>query len=58
MNFNNLDASVRAIQSGLCDGFYAQNTTMLNGFNGVQRDMCTGFANVNAAINQARFDSQ
>ena len=31
---------------------------MLNGFNGVQRDLCTGFAAVNAGINQARFDSQ
>lgn len=46
------------ITNGLCDGFYAQNTTMLNGFNGVQRDMCTGFASVNAAINQARFENQ
>lgn len=46
------------INSGLCDGFYAQNTTMLQGFNGAQRDMCTGFASTNAAINQARFENQ
>lgn len=46
MNFQELSDSVRGVQNGLCDGFYAQNTTMLNGFNGVQRDMCTGFANV------------
>lgn len=46
------------INNGLCDGFYAQNTTMLQGFNGVQRDMCTGFSNTNAAINQARFENQ
>lgn len=32
-NFNDLQNGVRGIQSGLCDGFYAQNTTMLNGFN-------------------------
>lgn len=32
-NFNDLQSGVRGIQSGLCDGFYAQNTTMLNGFN-------------------------
>lgn len=31
-NFNDLQNGVRGIQSGLCDGFYAQNTTMLNGF--------------------------
>lgn len=32
-NFNDLQNGVRGLQSGLCDGFYAQNTTMLNGFN-------------------------
>lgn len=35
------------IQSGLCDGFYAQNTTMLQGFNGV-----------NSAIAESRFAAQ
>lgn len=35
------------ITNGLSDGFYAQNTTMLN-----------GFAGVTAAVQQARFDSQ
>lgn len=34
-NFNNLQRSVLGIQNGICDGFYAQNTTMLNGFNAV-----------------------
>lgn len=34
-NFNDLQNGVRGIQNGLCDGFYAQNTTMLNGFNTV-----------------------
>lgn len=34
-NFNNLQRSVLGIQNGLCDGFYAQNTTMLNGFNAI-----------------------
>lgn len=34
-NFNNLEQGVRGVQNGLCDGFYAQNTTMLQGFNGV-----------------------
>ena len=28
-NFNDLQNGVRGIQNGLCDGFYAQNTTML-----------------------------
>lgn len=35
------------LANGLCDGFYAQNTTMLN-----------GFAGVTAAVNDARFAAQ
>lgn len=34
-NFNNLERNVQGVQNGLCDGFYAQNTTMLQGFNGI-----------------------
>ena len=29
-NFNNLDNAVRGVQNGLCDGFYAVNTSILN----------------------------
>lgn len=50
MNFNNLESAVRGIQSGLCDGFYAQNTNLLNGFAGVQQTLCQGFGGVNTAI--------
>jgi hypothetical protein len=61
MNFQNLESSVRGVQSGLCDGFYAMNTGMLNGFSGVQRDLCTGFATVSQgfdAVNQNINDSR
>ena len=34
--YNTLDNGIRGVQQGLCDGFYAMNTTMLQGFNGVQ----------------------
>ena len=36
--FNNQDVNgqLRGITSGLCDGFYAVNTGMLNGFSGLQ----------------------
>ena len=47
MNFQSLENAVRGVQSGLCDGFYAMNTGMLNGFSGV-----------NNAIQQAQFASQ
>lgn len=39
------------ISNGICDSTFALNNTVVNGFNGVQRDMCTGFANINAGIN-------
>ncbi len=35
MNFSQLENGVRGIQQGLCDGFYAQNTAIMNGFHGV-----------------------
>jgi hypothetical protein len=34
-DMNNLENGVRGIQQGLCDGFYAVNTSMLNGFAGI-----------------------
>ena len=52
MNFSDLEAGVRGIQSGLCDGFYAMNTGMLNGFAGVQQTLCQGFSGVNTALLQ------
>lgn len=39
-NFNNLDNAVRGVQQGLCDGFYAQNTALMNGFHGVDNAVC------------------
>lgn len=58
-NFNNLDSAVRGVQQGLCDGFYAMNTGMLNGFAGVSNAICDlgyatqqGFNNTNIALMQ------
>lgn len=38
-DMNGLENSVRGIQQGLCDGFYAMNTGMLNGFAGVNSNI-------------------
>lgn len=63
---NSLDNGIRGIQNGLCDGFYAVNTGMLTGFNGVQSQLAScccdtqrlierGFCETNANIaNQTR----
>lgn len=50
MNFQALEGSVRGVQQGLCDGFYAQNTNMLNGFGSLQNGVNQGFAGLNSAI--------
>lgn len=58
LNFNQIENGIRGIQNGLCDGFYAQNTTMLQGFSGIQRDLCQGFNNVNAGISNLGYQMQ
>lgn len=60
-DMNGLENGVRGIQQGLCDGFYSQNATMLQGFNGlntqiaagvgdIQQTLCQGFNGVNTAM--------
>ena len=47
--FGDLTAQSRYIQNGLCDGFYAMNTSLLNGFAGVNNSIMTnGYETRNA----------
>lgn len=49
-NANNLQNAVRGVTQGLCDGFYAVNTGMLNGFAGVNNAICSlGYEQANLA---------
>lgn len=59
-DFANLERKMDATQSGLCDGFYAQNSTMLNGFAGVNQTVNNGFmsAEISRANQQAAFMQQ
>lgn len=50
-NNNDVQRQLQGLSSGLCDGFYAQNSTMLNGFNTVGRELCQGFGGVNSNMN-------
>ena len=50
-NFANLTAQSRYIQNGLCDGFYAMNTSLLNGFAGVNNAIMTNGYETRNAIN-------
>lgn len=47
--FGNLTDQTRFIQNGLCDGFYAMNTSLLNGFAGINNAIMTnGYETRNA----------
>ena len=48
--FNSLERKEDTINNGLCDGFYAQNTTLLNGFSGVQGQISQGIADVTSTV--------
>ena len=49
--FGDLTSQSRYIQNGLCDGFYAMNTGMLNGFAGVNNAIMTNGYETRNAIN-------
>ena len=51
-DMNGLENGIRGIQQGLCDGFYAQNTTALQGFNGVNNQIAAAAADVQHALCQ------
>lgn len=50
-DFATIERKLDGVNNGLCDGFYAQNTNMLNGFASVQQTLCQGFNGVNSTIN-------
>lgn len=49
-DFATIERKLDGVNNGLCDGFYAQNTNMLNGFANVQQTLCQGFNGVNATV--------
>ena len=42
-DFANIERKLDGVNNGLCDGFYAQNTTMLQGFAGINQNISNGF---------------
>ena len=53
---NGLENGIRGIQQGLCDGFYAVNTALLTGFNGIQAQMASCCCETQRGIDSLRFD--
>lgn len=56
--FNMLERKGDTINNGLCDGFYAQNTTLLNGFNGVNTAVMTTGNAIQGQISQCCCDTK
>lgn len=50
-DFANIERKIDGVNNGLCDGFYAMNTGMLNGFGGVNQNIMTNGYETRNAIN-------
>lgn len=57
-DMNNLENGIRGIQNGLCDGFYAMNTGLLNSTAQLQSTMAQGFGGVTSAIAASDVNTQ
>lgn len=55
--FDRLGNRIENVNNGICEGFYAQNTNLLNGFSGVQQTLCQGFSGINQNIANANYDT-
>ena len=53
---NNIESGIRGVQQGLCDGFYAVNTALLTGFNGIQAQLASCCCETQRGIDSLRFD--
>lgn len=60
---NGLENGIRGVQQGLCDGFYAVNTSLLTGFNGIQSLLAScccetqrGIDGIGRNIDSVRYD--
>lgn len=48
---NGLERGVQGIQQGLCDGFYAMNSSIMNGFHGAENAICSLGSSMQQAFN-------
>lgn len=53
---NNIEGGIRGVQQGLCDGFYAVNTALLTGFNGIQAQLASCCCETQRGIDSLRYD--
>lgn len=55
---NNIERQIQGVQNGLCDGFYAMNTTNLQGFNALGRDVDRNGSAIQSAIANLGYQTQ
>lgn len=53
---NGLENGIRGVQQGICDGFYAVNTGLLTGFNGIQSLLASCCCETQRNIDSVRYD--
>lgn len=53
-----INNKLNGLENGLCDGFYAQNTNLLNGFAGVSREIASCCCETNRNIDQLRYETE
>lgn len=49
-DFGNIERKIDTVNGGLCDGFYAQNTSTLTGFSSLQQSNAVNTANLTSEI--------
>ena len=57
-DFATIERKLDGVNNGLCDGFYAQNTNMLNGFASDQQTLCQGFNGIERSIADVGYHNQ
>ena len=53
-----INNKLNGLENGLCDGFYAQHTNLLNGFSGISREIASCCCETNRNIDPLRFDTE
>lgn len=57
-DMNNIENGIRGIQQGLCDGFYSQNSTMLQGFSGLASEVSGAARDIQSDLSQCCCDTK
>ena len=57
-NFNGLENAVRGVQQGICDSTYALNNAIMSGNNAIQMGMMQGFNGVDRAVCTLGYQTQ